>query len=102
MPENTGTAETDTSTSAIDSLVLKLEDAAEDDEMAFTRFGYAETADAVRELLRERDMLHKALDTAADELAACAEVIGDREASAQARVWARKAKGAAASVGFQH
>ena len=100
MPENTGTAETDTSTSAINTLVLKLEDAAEDDEMALTRFGYAEAADAMRELLRERDMLHKALDTAADEMAACAEVNKDDEAKAHARMWARKAKDAAASVGF--
>lgn len=56
--------------------------------------GAEEAADLLCQLVAQRDRLTKALATAADEIAACAEVITDGEAKAHAQMWARKARAA--------
>ena len=93
-----GTTEVDTSTAAMDALVAMLEQAAADEEMAFTRFGYEDAAQAVDALLRERDRLREALRKASDELYGAATGLDHPAAQALVEGWARQARQSADSV----
>lgn len=65
------------------------------DEWAdWTPAGCEEAADLIKQLVAQRDGLTKALSAAAEEIAACAEVIKDGGAKAHAHMWARKARAA--------
>lgn len=65
------------------------------DEWAdWTPAGCETAADLINQLVAQRDGLVKALSAAAEEIAACAEVIKDSDAKAHAHMWARKARAA--------
>lgn len=65
------------------------------DEWAdWTPAGCEEAADIIKQLVAQRDGLATALSHAADEIAACAEVMQTDEAKVSAHAWARKARAA--------
>ncbi len=60
----------------------------------WTPAGCEEAANLIEQLVAQRDGLVNALAGAADEIAACAEIISDREARAHAHMWARARRAA--------